>query len=480
MLSPQIWLYYPPSATTMFRVVVVCITFDVSSSTTRPMSDTPPLNQAALFTTSDSDVDEEYYHDKRVQETKKSDDSSSSSASSMSEGSTEDTVRKMSPFESWFKNDRNVPPQQRIPYLMMMMATIDPAFSLDEPPFNQQKKKLLKPQLSMYRKEVCRPDGKVKVSNKKIDELLDLMKTSLPLHDPSDIDFVKTSIEAYKNKLIAAAKEKAAAEKPPSRVVSRKTDRMQFVECMAHCTIKPLYMRVNEVLTRYEMDGRNSDNVAPDFYDAVVLLFNDSTFTPTSLSYCDLHEDFVKSYDLPKNKDYDMTIDRAKALITSMKPRIAKIKSNYEQSGNGDGMRHSGGNDDDEPEGEYNLKNCMEGDNRRSFLLAGDTSNLLYWWEVLDEEGMLDYTLSVLPIDVGGNSETVPSAITTSSSAKRTKDDQKIINDLKQELGGLSSSVRESNSIQLKQMEHDKANFDKRINLEERVYVLQQDRMAFD
>ena len=94
----------------------------------------------------------------------------------MSEGSTGDTVRKMSPFESWFKNDRNVPPQQRIPYLMMMMATIDPAFvmatidpafSLDEPPFNQQKKKLLKPQLSMFRKEVCRRDGKVKVSNNK-------------------------------------------------------------------------------------------------------------------------------------------------------------------------------------------------------------------------------------------------------------------------------------------------------------------------
>ena len=122
---------------------------------------------------------------------------------------------------------------------MMMMATIDPAFSLDEPPFNQQKKKLLKPQLSMYRKEVCRRDGKVKVSNKKIDELLDLMKTSLPLHDPSDIDFVKTSIEAYnKNKLIAAAKEKVAAEKPPSRVVSRKTDLMKH-NCFVLSTMQP-------------------------------------------------------------------------------------------------------------------------------------------------------------------------------------------------------------------------------------------------
>ena len=39
----------------------------------------------------------------------------------------------------------------------------------------------------------------------------------------------------------------------------RKFDRMRFVECMVLDTVKPLplYLKVNEVMTRYELDGRN-------------------------------------------------------------------------------------------------------------------------------------------------------------------------------------------------------------------------------
>jgi hypothetical protein len=42
--------------------------------------------------------------------------------------------------------------------------------------------------------------------------------------------------------------------------------------------------------------------------------------------------------ELPLGEDYTVTADCAKALIASMKPRIAKMVSNYKQSGNGDGM----------------------------------------------------------------------------------------------------------------------------------------------
>ena len=86
------------------------------------------------------------------------------------------------------------------------------------------------------------------------------------------------------------------------------------------------------------MDGRNSDNIPKDFYDVVVEQFNNAAFTPCSRLLPDLHNNFAAVFALPFD-EYVMTPARAKHLIASMKPRIAKIKGNYELSGNGDGMR---------------------------------------------------------------------------------------------------------------------------------------------
>ena len=47
-------------------------------------------------------------------------------------------------------------------------------------------------------------------------------------------------------------------------------------------TVKPLYFKVNECMERYELDGRNSDNIPDDFYDVVTREFNDEAFTPYS------------------------------------------------------------------------------------------------------------------------------------------------------------------------------------------------------
>ena len=114
---------------------------------------------------------------------------------------------------------------------------------------------------------------------------------------------------------------------------------------------------------RYEMDCRNSANVAPDFYEMVTELFNDPNFVPTSLCYPYLHDDFTESEELPVNPEYTMTVERAKAMITLMKPRIAQIQSNYEQSGNGDGMRRGDSDDDEEADSGFDLNDCMEGSN---------------------------------------------------------------------------------------------------------------------
>jgi hypothetical protein len=174
------------------------------------------------------------------------------------------------------------------------------------------------------------------------------------------------------------------------------------------------------------MDGRNSDIVQEDFYDHVTKEFNNSNFVPLSRILPDLHDDFAESMELPLSDDYSMTPDRAKALIASMKPRIAKMVTNYEQSGNGDGMLGGGDEDDDDYNDanprNFDLCNCVAGDTRRSFLLPGDSSDLLYWWHVLEDAGMLQYTIAMLPEDVRAMTESAPSTMTNSSD-KPGKDD---------------------------------------------------------
>ena len=169
--------------------------------------------------------------------------------------------------------------------------------------------------------------------------------------------------------------------------------------------VKPLYLKVNEVLRRFELDGRNSDNVPADFYDVVVEQFNNAAFVPYSRVLPDLHEDYAVSFPLPFPNDYRMSPDRAKSLIAGIKPRIAKLKANYEQSGNGDGMK--GNQEDDDGSGSFALSNCIAGDSKRAFLGPRDPSDLLYWWHVLEGEDMLQYTVSIFPTTVGVMSESV-------------------------------------------------------------------------
>ena len=92
-----------------------------------------PMNQEALLSSSSDSSDEEY--DDLVVHTNKNHgaplDSDVASMATATESS----------FKNWFEDDRHVPPDDKIPYLMMMMTTLDDTFTLDAPPFNKEKKK---------------------------------------------------------------------------------------------------------------------------------------------------------------------------------------------------------------------------------------------------------------------------------------------------------------------------------------------------
>jgi hypothetical protein len=213
-------------------------------------------------------------------------------------------------------------------------------------------------------------------------------------------------------------------------------------------TVKPLYFKVNECMERYELDGRNSNNIVEDFYDSISREFNNEAFTPYSRPLPDLHDDFAEAMPLPFSNDYTMTPEKAKSLIANMKPRIIRIAANYEQSGNGDCMKGDQ-EDKDDASGRFNLDSCIAGNNKKSFLLSNDAIDLLYWWHVLEDEGMLHYTLGILPDDVGATTASMPSVLTMSSEKPRGRrmDDKEDNGLLAKQIGSISKMWENENSI---------------------------------
>jgi hypothetical protein len=144
-----------------------------------------------------------------------------------------------------------------------------------------------------------------------------------------------------------------------------------------------------------------------------------------------------------------MSPDHGKNIIATMKPKAVKILANSELSGNGDGMRGNPDQEDDDASGTFSVSNCIAGDNKRSFLSAKDSSDLLYWWHVLEEEEMLQYTISVFPNTVGVTSESVQSLVTTTS--EKTRDHSKAITtgttEIANELGAMSRMMEEDNIL---------------------------------
>ena len=420
-----------------------------------------PLNQEALLTDDDSEDEEE----------DKNDDAATEDAAESS-----DSPPTNHSFKNWFEDDQNVPPEKRVAYILMMMTKIDNTFVWDAAPYNLQKKKTgWRPTLAMYKKELKRRNKDAGISNKKTEDILALLREKHALTDAQDIEFVKSRVAHYTAKL--QEYQEAESQKQPassSRTTSQRNDRMRFVECMVLDLVKPLYLRVNEVMTRYQMDGRNSERAEPDFFDVESDLFNDPSFVPLSRYLPDLHSDYSQRFLLPLEEDYLMKPERAKALISSMKPRIAKMIANYEQSGNGDGMRGShDGDDDNNDDGagrHFDLANCIAGDSKRSFLAQGDPTDLLYWWHVLEEEGMLEYTISVLPESIGASSDNPPSILTMSSSAKKQGKQEQVKQEhdkrLIENLGNLSSTWQAANSLQREKMELDRESLSKKRTME--------------
>ena len=171
-------------------------------------------------------------------------------------------------------------------------------------------------------------------------------------------------------------------------------DRLRLIEALLSDDAKEKLAKSQECLNRQEIDARNSVLAVEDYFETVSRKFNDPTYIPTLCTYPDLHVELTNARQLPLG-DYRTTRDKVKEKYGEMKNHLHGMILKYERSGNG-GMQRS---DDSDDWGTFNLEEVTDGDDRSMFLPKNDQNlfYLLYYWQRLDEEGKVAFTLAKLP-----------------------------------------------------------------------------------
>lgn len=338
---------------------------------------------------------------------------------------------------AFINDDKNVTSEERIPYILMIAKEVVDGFSVDSPPYSYIKKRqTVKPTVKLQKKELRRRDPNVKgLTNKKLDQLFDMMKTKLPLTDAAEIAWIKKEEENLREIFQRKYDEdKEQRERDKTQVAARKIDRLRLVECLVVERCRPLFLQTTTPMNRQQLDGRNSQAREPDFYDVVCEIFNDPLIEFDSRVIPDWHEKYAESFKI-KLSDFRLTRDKAKEMIAHQRVRIVKICSNWEASGNGEGQRAPS----DQDWGHYDASNVIDGASPRSFMQAGDTSDLLYWWHVLDEYQLLHFTASVFTDAVAASADHYNELEPPKKKMKQEDDYRK---DLSKQVGELGVGVK--------------------------------------
>ena len=186
-----------------------------------------------------------------------------------------------------------------------------------------------------------------------------------------------------------------------------------------------IYRLSQEIMTRSELDSRNSTERDPTFNETISDKFNDDEWKPFTTAYPSLHSDFVIPI-LCERVEFLMTPEKAKEIIGHIRPMLKKMIVNYEESGMGCMSKH----DDSADWGNFDIELCNGNDDRSRFLLHPAKTYLLYWWAKLDEYNLLSFTCGQISPHLTANTDYNPSILSarnTVSPRKRPKDEASIL-----------------------------------------------------
>ena len=320
--------------------------------------------------------------------------------------------------QSFVEDVTKVESDDKVQYVINLCHYYVKDFSTNSHPYNHKsfknQKKLHKISNTMLKKEIKRRDPSIKLSNKKQPEMLSLLRSDDYLLPPKDMSYLLRQKHEYEKLCQLKIDERERQQNPEADEASERTnitidDRLRLIEAFFSDEAKPKMWKTQESLSREELDARNSVLAVEDYFETVSNVFNDPGWMPTLATYPDLHPELATSRDLPL-LDYRTTRAKVKDKYNEMKNHLHGVIIRYERSGNG-GMQRS----DESPDwGRFGLdpENVVAGDDRKTYL-PKDRYNqpnqnlyyLLYFWQKLDEEGAVQFTLAKLPKSMKADSD---------------------------------------------------------------------------
>jgi hypothetical protein len=390
-----------------------------------------------------SDDDSEYKDTVEESSVKKDDSDSEEESEAPSEGSKgsnkEETAKAPGSFQQYYEDQRLCPPNYRLPLLMLVSEEVVPGFKLDSHPYNQVEKiSSLKPTKKHIVSELNRRSNKDrKFKNEKNEVLKALLFEKYPLTDKNDIAFIQKKEKEHRECLLQQIEQ--SSKPPASDSRASKIERLRFVHLFYDTNIATAFKRSQSTLSRYELDARNSSSKAPDFFDLAVSKFNNPEWVPHTLPFPDLHDDYVSSYPLPL-RSYVLSRNKAKDILSKQRAKLIKIIDNYNLSGNGAFQKKS----DAQSSENFDIEETLDGTDRKNFL-AHDSTDLLYWWETLEQVQVLDYLIGLTPSLEGDMLE----SLDKEPHAKRSKKDNDNVEKLSHSLNSVSAELAHSRTVQV-------------------------------
>jgi hypothetical protein len=250
-------------------------------------------------------------------------------------------------------------------------------------------------------------------------ELIIFLKEN-PIRDPIDIKFVSDEINKTYKAIKLHLEEATAVERSAMNNRNWITSNwLRLYCCACDDKVRPFLLNKDNTMNRLEVDGRNNEERPPTWHEAIVEMYN-STKVYVTLALPELHDEFaeprtLRFVDLPGGA---VTVQDVKSRLADARAKLITMISNWEQSGNGFGMR-----DQDDPK--YGHFSNGYGDSRSDFVKEslGQKAHHLYLWHLSDIMGVLKNVLNVLSKDVVADSERCPSGLALTQK-KRSRPDE--------------------------------------------------------
>jgi hypothetical protein len=355
------------------------------------------------------------------------DDEDDSSADAGGEKTPIELEDNLSPAEQHFTIKSYSPKILFVMSIGLKDAAGNELVDLEQPPWSNQKKKDIKPNLKDQSEEILRRSAAdlkpPKCSNWKAHVCTQWLKDH-PVTGEADVKFLRERCLLFNTTALAAAAEQRAMTDGAWR---GDIPHLRLILCLIEDDIKPKFLKRDKALSRLDIDARNSDTRKPTVYELIADRWNSVTFNPV-LEASVVHENYAQSTDCSHNIVAGLTkatASKVRDLISSMRADLVRMITNWELSGQGDGSIPAGSDDGYDTAGEderalepdHPVFGKLGGrapaalDSRASFL-RGSASYLLILWELTDEHQLLSSTLQRLNDSVSaGDASSAPSVI---------------------------------------------------------------------